>query len=89
VGSIRIGVGDTVSIATSRATRMGKVIRAFNYGDASQSDWYIELDDPIYGYVFWKERIDGGSVSKAKSNTGGGPQHTCSTHSTTHKGGLQ
>ena len=67
--NIDIKPGDTVTIYAQGTSRTGIVVSASNYGSSPHSPepcWYIELDDPIHGAVYWKQDIDGGSVEYAK-----------------------
>ena len=67
--NIEIKPGDTVTIYAQDTVRTGVVESASNYGNLPWSPepcWYIELDDPIHGSVYWKQDLDGGSVEYAK-----------------------
>ena len=67
--NIEIKPGDTVTICSQGTTRTGIVTSAANYGSLPWSPepcWYIELDDPIHGSVYWKQDLDSGSVEYAK-----------------------
>lgn len=61
----QINPGDKVEIDTPRRIYIGTVISAHNYRnlDTGAPDWYIEIDS-YFGYFYWKQSIDGGSVYK-------------------------
>lgn len=63
--AITIRIGDVVKITAQGTTRQGTVVSASNYGNRYQDDppcWYIELNDPYRGPVYWKQDADGGTV---------------------------
>lgn len=64
--ALRIKPGDRVSIlgGDSRTVVTGTVLTAHNYGEELTPDWYIELNQDGFGYIYWKQAIDGGSVQK-------------------------
>jgi hypothetical protein len=59
-GRITINEGDFVTIKALGTVRTGVVISAHYYGD--DDGWYIELKDPTYGYCYYKQGYDGGTV---------------------------
>jgi len=56
--------GDRIKIESRGRTFAGTVRTASNYGSATQPDWYIEYTDNYYGYMYWKQGVDGGTVRK-------------------------
>lgn len=61
---IELKAGDTVQVLTRGAKLEGKVIRAFNYGTKEKPNWYIEFNDDRHGYIYFKQEIDRGAVTK-------------------------
>jgi hypothetical protein len=61
-----ISPGDQVSIVITLTARTvtGTVLSAQNYGNEVEDDWYIELKDAQYGYVYWKQQYDGGVITE-------------------------
>lgn len=57
----KIKPGDHVRITDGRCNiRQGKVVSV----DGSPGSWNIELLDPIHGFAYWKQAIDGGEIEE-------------------------
>ena len=58
--------GDKIRITIGIKTYEGVVRTAVNYTNigSNVSCWYIEMDSPEYGYMYWKQDQDGGTVRK-------------------------
>lgn len=61
-----INPGDKIEIDTPKGIIVGRVLTAHNYYDLKTGapNWYIEVDSQYWGYMYWKQGIDGGSVYK-------------------------
>jgi len=52
-----------IIIKTPHETFRGTVISAINWAyPGEEDDWYIEITDDRFGYVYWKQRYDGGGT---------------------------
>ena len=58
-----INKGDRIVIVHPKGYEFpGTVISANNYSVNGVDDWYIELHADVFGYMYWKQSIDRGTV---------------------------
>lgn len=60
---MRVRITSTDAATGYPITVTGTVKSATNWGSENNPDWYIELTADGIGYMYWKQGVDGGSVS--------------------------